>query len=48
MYRILNYTRIKPRSRQPPKKSAYFTHPDFLAAKIEKNVRQLRKQIRYL
>jgi len=33
---ILNYTRIKPRSRPPQKKSAYFTHPDFSAAKIEK------------
>jgi hypothetical protein len=29
------------------KKSAYFTHPDFLAAKIKKNVRKLREQIRY-
>jgi hypothetical protein len=36
MYRILNYTRIKPRLRPPQKKSAYFTHPDFSAAKIEK------------
>ena len=35
-YCILNYTRIKPRSRPPQKKSAYFTHPDFSAAKIEK------------
>ena len=35
-YSNLNYTRIKPRSRRPQKKSAYFTHPDFSAAKIEK------------
>jgi hypothetical protein len=35
-YRILNYTRIKPRSRPPQKKSAYFTNPDFSAAKLEK------------
>ena len=35
-YCILNYTRIKPRSRPPQKKSAYFTHPDFSAAKLEK------------
>jgi hypothetical protein len=27
---------IKPRSRSPQKKSAYFTHPDFSEAKIEK------------
>ena len=40
-YRILNYTRIKPRSRPPQKKSAYFTHPDFLAAKIEKKSAQI-------
>jgi len=36
MYHILSYTRIKPRSRPPQKKSAYFTHPDFSVAKIEK------------
>ena len=36
MYCILNYTKIKPRSRPPQKKSAYFTLPDFSAAKIEK------------
>ena len=36
-YRILNYTRIKPKSRTPQKKSAYFAHPDFSAAKIEKS-----------
>ena len=37
MYHILSYTRIKPRSRPPQKKkSAYFTHPDFSGAKIEK------------
>ena len=36
MYCILNYTRIKLRSRPPEKKSAYFTHPDFSAAKIKK------------
>jgi hypothetical protein len=35
-YRILNYTRVKPRSKPPPKKSAYFTHPDFSVAKLEK------------
>jgi len=45
-YRILNYTRIKPRSRPAQKKSAYFTHPDFSGAKIKK-VLKLRKQIRY-
>jgi hypothetical protein len=49
-YCILNYTRIKPRSRPPhtQKKSAYFTHPDFSAAKIEKKVRKLCEKIRYL
>jgi len=36
MYRILSYTRIEPRSRPPQKKCAYFTHPDFSAAKIGK------------
>jgi hypothetical protein len=37
-YRILNYTRIKPRSRPPQKKKkpAHFTHPDFSEAKLEK------------
>ena len=35
-YRILNYTRIKPRSRPSQKKFAYFTHRDFSAPKIEK------------
>jgi hypothetical protein len=44
---MLNYTRIKPRSRPPQKKWAYFTHPEFSAAKIEKKVRKLREQIRY-
>ena len=39
-------TRIKPRSRPPQKKSAYFTHPDFSAAKIK--VRKLREHIRYI
>ena len=49
MYCILNYTKIKPRSRPPQKKkSAYFTHPDFSAAKIEKQIRKLREQIRYV
>jgi hypothetical protein len=49
MYPILNYTRIKPRSRTAQKKSAYFTHPDFSGAKIEKkNFRKLREQIRYV
>jgi hypothetical protein len=33
---MLNYTRINPRSRHPQKKSIYFTHPDFSAAKLEK------------
>ena len=47
MYRILNYTRIKPRSRPPQKKSAYFTHPDFSVAKIGRKVHKLRKQIWY-
>ena len=42
-YRILNYTRINPRSRPPQKKkSAYFTHPDFPAAKIEKKSAQIK------
>ena len=41
-YRILYYTRIKPRSRPPQKESAYFTHPDFSVAKIGKKVRKLR------
>jgi hypothetical protein len=37
-YRILNYTKIKPRSRLPQKKkSAYFTHPDFSPVQIEKS-----------
>ena len=35
-YCILDYTRIKPRSRPPQKKSAYFTHADFSTAKIGK------------
>jgi len=35
-YCILNYTRIKPRSKPPQIKSAYFTHHDFSAAKTEK------------
>jgi hypothetical protein len=30
------------------KKSAYFSHPDFSAAKIEKKVRKLREQIQYI
>ena len=30
------------------KKPTYFTHPDFSAAKIEKKVRKLHEQIRYL
>ena len=47
MCRILNYTRIKPRSRPPQKKSAYFTHLDFSTARIGKKVRKLREQIRY-
>jgi hypothetical protein len=47
-YRTLNYTRIKPRSRPPHKKSAYFIHPDVSAAKIEKKVRKLHKQIQYI
>ena len=47
MYRILNYTRIKHRSRPPQKKSTYFTHPDFSVAKIGKKVRKLREQIQY-
>jgi hypothetical protein len=41
-YCILNYTRIKPRSRPPHKKSAYFTQPDFSAAKIKKRVQITR------
>ena len=48
-YHILNYTRIKPRSRSPQKKkSAYFTDSDFSTVKIEKKVRKLRQQIRYI
>jgi hypothetical protein len=47
LYRILNYTRIKPRSRTPQKKSACFTHPEFSAAKIEKKVRKLHEQTRH-
>jgi hypothetical protein len=43
IYRIPNYTRIKPRSRPPQKKSAYFTHPDFSAAKIEKKSAQIAR-----
>ena len=40
-----NKTQIKTST----KKSAYFTHPDFSAAKIEKKkVRKLREQIRYI
>ena len=35
-YHILNYTRIKPRSRPPQKKSAYVAHPDFSVTKIGK------------
>ena len=46
---VFNYTRIKPRSRPPhKKKSAYSTHPDFSAAKIEKKVRKLQEQMRYI
>ena len=45
---VFCYTRIKPRSRPPQKKSAYFTHPDFSAAKIEKKVCKVREQIRYI
>jgi hypothetical protein len=42
---ILNYTRIKPRSRPPQKKkkSAYFTHPDFSVAKIKKSAQITRE-----
>jgi len=36
MYHILNYTRIKPRSRPPQKKSAYFRTPIFQGPKQEK------------
>ena len=43
MYCILNYTRIKPRSRFPQKKSAYFTHPDFSTAKIGKKNAQITR-----
>ena len=42
---ILEKTQIKTATK---KKSAYFTHPDFSAVKIEKKVRKLREQIRYL
>jgi hypothetical protein len=41
-YRILNYTRIKPRSKPPHKKSAYFTHPDFSATKLENSAQFTR------
>jgi hypothetical protein len=44
-YRIHNYTRIKPRSRPPQKKSAYFTHPDFSAAKIKKSAQITRENM---
>ena len=44
MYRILNYSRIKPRSRLPQKKFAYFTHPDFSAAKIGKKSAQITRE----
>ena len=49
MYRILNYTRIKPRSRPPQKKKkiSIFYAPRFSAAKIGKKVHKLCKQIRY-
>jgi hypothetical protein len=44
MYHILNYIRIKPRSRPPQKKkSAYFTHPDFSGAKLEKKSEQITR-----
>ena len=47
-YRILNYTRIKPRSRPPHKKNPHILRgPNFLSDKIEKKVRKLREQIRY-
>jgi len=44
-YRILNYTRIKPRSRPPHKKSAYFTHPRFFSGqnRIKKCANYARK-----
>ena len=42
---ILEKTQIKTSTQ---KKSAYFTHPDFSAAKIGKKVRKLREQIRYI
>ena len=44
MYCILNYTRIKPRSRPKKKK---ITHPDFSAAKMGGG-RKLREQIQYV
>jgi len=47
MYHIINYTRINPDQGLHKKKSAYFAHPDFSAAKIEKKVRKLRKQVWY-
>ena len=40
---ILNYTRIKPRSSPPQKKSAYFTHPDFSAAKAGRKSAQITR-----
>ena len=50
MYRILIYTRIKPRSRPPQKKNPHILRtPDFSAAKIGKNKGpKLREQIGYI
>jgi hypothetical protein len=39
---MLNYTGMKLKSRPPPKKSAYFTHPDFSAAKLENSAQITR------
>jgi hypothetical protein len=47
-YRILNYTRIKPRSRPPQKEIRIFYAPRFFSGQNrEKKVRKLREQIRY-
>jgi hypothetical protein len=47
-YRILSYTRVKPRSRRPPKKICIFYAPQFFSGQNRKKVHKLREQIRYL
>ena len=48
MYRILNYTKINPRSRPPQKKIRIFYAPRFFSGENRKKVRKLREQIRYM